>query len=113
MMPQDIGRVRIRLPQNIKANDLVRARVLIIHPMEIVERIDGKMVTRAYRFIKRVTVAYLNNDIAEFETTQSVSENPFFWFAFRATRSGTLNITFYDTHGGKFQGSEEVVVSPA
>jgi sulfur-oxidizing protein SoxZ len=107
-MAQDIGKVRIRLPSTIKPNDLVRVRALIIHPMEIVERKDGKVVDKNYHFINRVVVTYLGKEIAQFETTQSVSENPFFSFAFRASDPGPLTLTFFDTHGGKFEGTADI-----
>ena len=107
----DIGRVRIRIPSGIKAGDVVRARVLVIHPMEIVQRKDGKPVDKNYHFINRVVVSYLGRDVAEFETTQSISENPFFTFAFRATEPGILKVTFLDTHGGRFEGTTDVKFS--
>jgi len=104
----DIGRVRIRIPSSIKAGDVVRVRVLVIHPMEIVERKDGKPVDKNYLFINRVLVSYLGKDVASFETTQSISENPFFAFAFRATEPGPLKVTFLDTHGGKYEGTADI-----
>jgi sulfur-oxidizing protein SoxZ len=107
----DIGRVRIRIPSGIEAGDVVRARVLVIHPMEIVQRKDGKPVDKNYHFINRVVVSYLGRDVAEFETTQSISENPFFTFAFRATEPGVLKVTFLDTHGGRFEGTTDVKFS--
>jgi sulfur-oxidizing protein SoxZ len=107
-MATDIGRVRIRIPSSIKPGDAVKARVLVIHPMEIVERKDGKPVDRNYHFINRVVVTYLGKEIAQFETTQSISENPFFAFAFKATDPGQLKVTFFDTHGGKYEGTADV-----
>ena len=107
-MATDIGRVRIRIPSSVKAGEVVKARVLVIHPMEIVERKDGKPVDRNYHFINRVVVTYLGKDIAQFETTQSISENPFFAFAFRATDPGQIKVTFFDTHGGKYEGTADV-----
>src|SRR5215468_1212865 len=107
-MAADIGRVRIRIPSSVKAGEVVKARVLVIHPMEIVERKDGKPVDRNYHFINRVVVTYLGKDIAQFETTQSISENPFFAFAFRATDPGQIKVTFFDTHGGKYEGTADV-----
>ena len=104
----DIGRVRIRMPSGIKAGDVVKVRVLVIHPMEIVERKDGKPVDRNYHFINRVVVSYLGKEIAQFETTQSISENPFFAFSFKATDPGPRTVTFLDTHGGKFEGTADV-----
>ncbi|MBI2527428.1 MAG: thiosulfate oxidation carrier complex protein SoxZ [Candidatus Rokubacteria bacterium] len=104
----EIGRVRMRIPSSIKAGDIVKVRVLVIHPMEIVERKDGKPVDKNYRFINRVIVTYLGKEIAQFETTQSLSENPFFSFAFKATDPGPLKVTFLDTHGGKYEGTADI-----
>ena len=107
----EIGRVRIRIPSSIKQGDIVKVRVLVIHPMEIVERKDGKPVDKNYRFINRVLVTYLGKEIAQFETTQSLSENPFFSFAFKATEPGVLKVTFLDTHGGKYEGTTDIKFS--
>ena len=107
----EIGRVRIRIPSSIKAGEVVKARVLVIHPMEIVQRKDGKPVEKNYHFINRVIVSYLDKEIGQFETTQSISENPFFTFAFKATEPGVLRVTFLDTHGGKYEGTADVKFS--
>jgi sulfur-oxidizing protein SoxZ len=107
----EIGRVRIRIPSSIKQGDIVKVRVLVIHPMEIVQRKDGKPVDKNYHFINRVIVAYQGREIAQFETTQSVSENPFFSFAFKPTEPGQLRVTFLDTHGGKYEGSADIKFS--
>ena len=104
----DIGRVRIRIPTSIKAGDVVKVRALVIHPMEIVERKDGKPVDKNYHFINHVVVSYLDKEIAQFETTQSISENPFFAFAVKATEPGPLKVTFLDTHGGKYEGTADI-----
>jgi sulfur-oxidizing protein SoxZ len=104
----DIGRVRIRIPPSIKPGDIVKVRVLVIHPMEGVQRKDGKPVDKNYHFINRVIVSYLDKEIGQFETTQSISENPFFTFAFKATEPGVLRVTFLDTHGGKYEGNADV-----
>ena len=107
----EIGRVRIRIPSSIKQGDVVKVRVLVIHPMEIVQRRDGKPVDKNYHFINRVVVTYVGKEIAQFETTQSISENPFFSFAFKPMEPGMLKITFLDTHGGKYEGTAEIKFS--
>ena len=107
----EIGRVRIRIPSSIKQGDVVKVRVLVIHPMEIVQRKDGKPVDKNYLFINRVVVTYLEKEIAQFETTQSISENPFFAFAFKAIEPGVLRITFLDTHGGRYEGTADIKFS--
>src|SRR5262250_2890459 len=107
----EIGRVRIRVPASVKAGEIVRVRALVIHPMEIVERKDGKPVDKNYHFINHVVVSYLDREIAQFETTQSISENPFFAFAVKATEPGVLRVTFFDTHGGKYEGTADIKFS--
>src|SRR3989338_8196923 len=107
----DIGKIRIRVPSSIKQGDVVRVRTLVIHPMEIVQRRDGKPVDKNYQFINRVVVTYSGRGAPAAETTQSVSENPFFTFTFRATEPGTLKIAFLDTHGGKYEGTVDIKFS--
>ena len=107
----DIGRVRMRLPASIKPGEVVKVRVLVTHPMEIVQRKDGKPVDKNYHFIHKVVVTYLGREVAEFETTQSISENPFFSFSFKATEPGALKVTFLDTHGAKYEGTTDVKFS--
>ncbi len=110
-MASEIGRVRIRIPSSIKSGDIVKVRALVIHPMEIIQRKDGKVVDKNYHFIHKVVVTYLGRELAQFETTQSISENPFFSFSFRATEPGPLKITFLDTHGGKYEGTTDIKFS--
>jgi hypothetical protein len=104
----EIGRIRIRVPSTIRPGEIVRARVLVIHPMEIVERREGKPVDRTYNFVNRMLVSYLGREILQAETTQSISENPVFSFAFRATEPGPLRVTFLDTRGGKYEATTEI-----
>jgi len=105
----DIGTVRIRVPSSIKAGDVVQVRTLVIHPMERIERDkQGKIIQRNYNYINKVVVTYLGKTVATFDTTQSVSENPFFSFTFRATDPGQLRIQFFDTTGGRYEGTTEI-----
>ena len=103
-----LGQVKIRVPGSIARGSVGRARALVIHPNERVERKDGKWVERNHRFVSRVVVNYLGLDIAEFDTSTSIGENPSFGFAFRVTEPGTLKVTFLDTFRGIFEGTAEV-----
>jgi sulfur-oxidizing protein SoxZ len=108
----DIGKVRVRVPSSMKPGDVIRVRSLVIHPMERIERDkQGKIIDKKYNYINRVVVSYLGKTVAEFETTQSVSENPFFSFPVKVTDPGKLTITFYDTTGGKYEGSVDIKFS--
>ena len=104
----EVGKVTIRVPPDIKRGDVVRIRSLVIHPMEIVQRQDGKPIDKNYHFINKVIATYNGQEVLQAETTQSISENPSFSLAFKATEPGTLKITFLDTHGGKYEGTTEI-----
>jgi len=105
----DVGKVRIRIPASIKLGDVVRVRTLVIHPMERVERDkQGQIVRKNYHYINRVVATYLGKTIVAFDTTQSVSENPSFTFAFKATDPGQLRVIFHDTHGGTYEGTADI-----
>jgi sulfur-oxidizing protein SoxZ len=107
----EIGRIRIRVPSSVKAGEVVRVRVLLIHPMETVERRDGKPVDRHYHFVNRMVVSYLGREVLLADITQSVSENPVFSFAVRATEPGPLKVTFQDTQGGKYEATTDLKVA--
>ena len=108
----DIGKVRLRVPSSIKVGDIVKVRSLVIHPMERIERdAQGKIIDKKYNFINKVTVSYLGKTVVSFDTTQNVSENPFFSFAFKATDPGPLKIIFTDTTGGKYEGTADIKFS--
>ena len=108
----DIGKVRLRVPSTIKAGDVVQVRSLIIHPMERIERDQqGKIIQKNYNYINKVVVTYLGKTIAVFDTTQSVAENPFFSFTFKATDPGQLKVQFLDTTGGKYEGTADIKFS--
>jgi thiosulfate oxidation carrier complex protein SoxZ len=103
-----LGKVTIRIPPDIKQGDVVRIRNLVIHPMEIVQRKDGQPIDKNYHFIYKVIATYNDREVLQAETTQSISENPSFSLAFKATEPGTFKITFLDTHGGKYEGTAEI-----
>ncbi len=108
----DIGKVRIRIPSSIKPGDVVQVRSLVIHPMERIERDkQGKIIQKNYNYINKVIVTYLGKTITTFDTTQSVSENPFFSFTFKATDPGPLKVQFLDTTGGKYEGTVDIKFS--
>lgn len=108
----DVGKVRLRVPASIKAGDVIRVRCLVIHPMERIERDKaGKIIDKKYQYIDTVTVTYLGKTVATFDTTQSVSENPFFAFAVKATDPGKLTVVFHDTHGQTYEGSVDIAFS--
>ena len=108
----ETGKVRVRVPSTIKAGDVVRVRALVIHPMERIERdAQGAIVQKKYSYIDHVTVQYGGRTVAAFDTTQSVSENPFFAFTVKAVAPGPLKILFHDTTGATYEGTADIKFS--
>ncbi|MGH7413062.1 MAG: thiosulfate oxidation carrier complex protein SoxZ [Candidatus Rokuibacteriota bacterium] len=107
----DIGRVKVAVPGRVRRGGVARVRALVIHPHERVERQGGRSVDRNYRFVNRIVVTYLGREVAVIEPSTAVSENPTFTIPLRATETGLLKVTFFDTHGVKFEGSAEVKVT--
>jgi len=108
----DIGKVRLRVPSDIKSGDVVQVRALVIHPMERIERdAQGKIIQKNYNYINKVIVTYLGKTVATFDTTQNVAENPFFTFTFKATGPGQLKVQFLDTTGGHYEGVADIKFS--
>jgi hypothetical protein len=107
----DLGHVKLAVPGPLRRGSVARARLLVLHPQERVEREGGRSVDRDYRFVNRIVVTYLGREIALIEPSTSISENPAFTIPFRATETGPLRVTFFDTHGGKFEGTAEVKVT--
>jgi len=107
----DPGRVKLAVPASVRRGTVARLRALVLHPQERVERQGGRAVERNYRFVNRVVVTYLGRDIVELEPSTAISENPSFTIPFRATETGPLKVTFFDTHGGRFEGTAEVKVA--
>ena len=108
----DTGKVRIRVPSSIKSGDIVRVRALVIHPMERIERdAQGAVIAKRYSYIDRVEARYQGKTVVTFDTTQSVSENPFFAFTFKASAPGPLTITFHDTTGATYEGTTNSTLS--
>lgn len=104
-----VGRVSIRLPSTINAEDVIRVRSLIIHPMELIQRDkQGDIVPRHYNFIHTVTAAYNGKPVMRGETTQAVSQNPMFIFPLKVDRPGRLTVTFLDTTGKRYEGAVEI-----
>lgn len=105
----EIGQVRIRVPSRITAGEVIKVRSLVVHPMEIVSRDkDGKVIEKNYNFIHTVIVTFNGKEIMRGETTQAISENPFFAFPLKVTQPGKLTITFIDTAGKTHEGSAEI-----
>lgn len=103
-----LGQVRIRVPEKAKAGEVVTVRVLVTHPMEIMEFKDGKPVVKNYSFVHRVEATYNGKKVFEAEITQAVSQNPLLAFPIKVMEPGTVKVTFHDTQGKTYTGEAQI-----
>lgn len=102
------SKVRIRVPAKVQPGEIVGVRVLVMHPMEVMQFRDGRPVPKNYNFIHHVEAAYNGRKVFEGTTTQGVSQNPFVSFSLRADEPGTVQVTFRDTTGETWQGEADI-----
>jgi sulfur-oxidizing protein SoxZ len=103
------GFVRTRVPRAAKPGEVIRVRMLIVHPMEGIERdAAGNVLARPYNFIYRCAVYFNGRPVLTITPTQSVSANPYFSFPLRVTAAGTLRVVFEDSAGQQYEDSKRI-----
>lgn len=103
-----VGQVRMRVPEKSKAGDVVTVRVLVTHPMQVMDYQGGQPVVRNYVFINHVEATYNGKKVFEAETTQAVSQNPLFVFSVKVNEPGVVKVNFRDTEGKTFSGEAAI-----
>jgi sulfur-oxidizing protein SoxZ len=90
---------RVKLPEAIKAGDLVEVKTLISHIMETGQRKDndGKVVPR--NIIHTFTATFDGNPVFDAKLQPGIAANPYLAFWVRIPSSGTLELTWIDDVG--------------
>lgn len=102
---------RIKLPDTIKAGDVIEVKTLIRHVMETGNRHDKNG--------KRIPRDIINTFIAKFEGQQvfraefgpGISANPYLAFEMRVSGPGTIEITWIDDEGAAVSATAPVTLS--
>lgn len=104
----EIGKIRIKLPQDIKKGDIVPVKALITHPMETGLRKDkeGKLIPAYY--INDVKVYYGDELVTSMDWTIAVSADPFMTFYIKADRNAPLKIVWKDNKGGVYEDTIQI-----
>jgi sulfur-oxidizing protein SoxZ len=90
---------RIKLPDTIKAGDVVEVKTLVRHVMETGNRHDknGNQIPRD--IINTFIAKFNGNEIFRAEFGPGISANPYLAFQMRAQGPGNIEITWIDDHG--------------
>ena len=92
---------RIKVPEKIKAGDIVEIKTLISHVMETGNRKDkdGKTIPR--NIINTFTATFDGKPVFKAELQPGISANPYIAFNVRVPASGDLEMTWVDDLGMK------------
>lgn len=90
---------RIKLPDAIKAGDVIEVRTLIGHVMETGNRRDqdGKVIAR--NIIHTFTARFGGQEVFHADLNSGISANPFISFFMRVPAAGELELTWLDDAG--------------
>lgn len=113
MMTSNIGEARIRVPDQIKRDDLITVNSIISHPMDtgFFRTAEGDPIP-AY-FIKQVVVTYGDQEVARFEWTSGISRDPVVSFTLTADKEAPLTIVWTDNKGATFKQSVNISFASA
>ena len=102
---------RVRVPNNVKAGDIIEIKTLISHEMESGQRIEGaKAVPR--KIINSFIARFNGQEVFRAAWHPSISANPYQSFFLKATESGVLDFTWRDDDGAEYHSSAPLTVSP-
>ncbi|MEI7784779.1 MAG: thiosulfate oxidation carrier complex protein SoxZ [Betaproteobacteria bacterium] len=103
---------RLQLPPQVTHGQVVRARLLVEHPMDTgyLQDLTGKLVPR--NVIRELSCDYGGRQVFRVEPSSGISGNPFFEFFFRADETGELRVSWLDERGEKGELRQLLRVQP-
>lgn len=81
-----MSQARLQLPNRVAHGEVVKARLLVAHPMETgyLQDLSGKTIPR--NVIRELTCDYGGRQVFRVEPSSGISGNPLFEFFFRARK---------------------------
>ena len=94
-----MSNARLLLPDSIVPGDVVKARLLVQHPMHTgyLQDLQGRLIPR--NVIVQLTCEYGGREVFKVEPSSGVAGNPLFEFFFRVQAPGELLVRWVDDQG--------------
>ncbi len=107
-----MSNARLQVPTRIVRGDVVKARLLIQHPMDsgYLQDLQGQLIPR--NVIVWLTCTYGGQQVFKVELSSGIAGNPLFEFYFRAGESGELWVQWIDEQGVTGELRQSVTVLP-
>jgi sulfur-oxidizing protein SoxZ len=102
---------RIKLPDGIKAGDIIEVKTLVRHVMETGNRHDknGNPIPRD--IINSFVAKFDGAEVFRAEFGPGISANPYLAFQMRVPGPGTIEVTWIDDHGVAITETAPLVLS--
>jgi sulfur-oxidizing protein SoxY len=107
---QDLGQMRVKLPNEITAGEPLQAQLMIRHPNFNGMQMD--QITRHYtpaHFIKTIEISFEGDDVLRIESDIALSTDPVITFGFVPKQKGQLKVSVNDSKGQRFERAFDVV----
>lgn len=101
---------RVQLPDTIKSGDVLEIKALVRHQMERGHRQSSEGKTIARNIIHTFTAAFDGENFFQGNFGTGVASDPFISFRMRATKSGTLTLTWTDDTGATIEAERRIHV---
>ena len=106
-----IGRRAVRLPRHeYRKDDVIEVKTRIIHPNHNGRHQYENKGYIARHFINLIEVYYGDERIISVDASAGLSQNPYFTFSLKATRSAPLLVIWKDTRGEEYTESVDIRV---
>jgi predicted secreted protein len=105
-----LGNPRLRLPESMRAGEIVQVRAKVDHNSYtgLVLK-GGKHVREAPEFFVKQMLVFLDDErVSDFQMTSAVSANPLIRFPLKVTRAGTLRVVFVSSEGPRWEAAQPI-----
>lgn len=106
----EMGRPAIRLPSGYRKDEVIEVKTRIEHPNENGRR---KYMDQGYvppQYVESIEAFYGDERVLEMQCSSAISQNPYFAFGLRVTKSAPLKVVWKDTKGMRFEQTVQVQV---
>lgn len=106
----DQPNVRIKVPPQARAGEVVEIRAMIMHPMESGFRSDTQGAKIPVHIIERFVCRYGGEVVFEAELNTGIAANPYLSFFIKAERGGPLEFVWHDDDGSVYTHAVQLTV---
>ncbi len=106
----ETGNRAIRLPSRYAKDEVIEVKTRIIHPNHNGRRKYKDEGYIAKYYVRTIEIYYGEDRVISVHASAALSQNPYFTFTLKATRSAPLRVVWVDTRGQEFIETVDISV---